>query len=306
MHSMEDVACTANRDLKAEWTAAHGEPPSKPAGESPHGHVAAVAVPECLPERLYMCAYIMDYMICYDQLADADSDADKPKAMEARLTYCADLKGGTDFTSPSKALGRQMIHRLMALNQPSAAALMHEWELYTEYIIDSFTKEFSTLDEYIEHRLEDAGIPVYFATSGFGTACLPLTPEEKSLAAPLLSCLGKACALANDYYSWDKELAAHKAGGGHGRVNNCVTWIMEQYSCGIDAARVLLKEKIWEYERQFEELWRNWGENGVEVKPEDEGKVDVDRVQRYVQAAMFATSGSTYWHARAPRYKIGK
>ncbi|KAJ7200148.1 hypothetical protein GGX14DRAFT_572260 [Mycena pura] len=71
MHSMEDVASTANRDLKSEWTAAHGKPPSKPAGESPHGRVAAVAIPECLTERLYMCAYVMDYMICYDYLADA-------------------------------------------------------------------------------------------------------------------------------------------------------------------------------------------------------------------------------------------
>ncbi|KAJ7200094.1 hypothetical protein GGX14DRAFT_660513 [Mycena pura] len=58
VHSMEDVASAANRDLKQEWTAALGAPPSGPAGESPHGHVATVGVPECLPERMYMCAYI--------------------------------------------------------------------------------------------------------------------------------------------------------------------------------------------------------------------------------------------------------
>ena len=66
MHSMEDVASTANRDLKDEWTAALGKPPSGAAGGSPHGHVATVGVPECLAERMYMCAYIMDFLIWYD------------------------------------------------------------------------------------------------------------------------------------------------------------------------------------------------------------------------------------------------
>jgi hypothetical protein len=169
-----------------------------------------------------------------------------------------------------------------------------------------FTKEFLTLDEYIEHRFYGAGIPLYYSVSAFGIACLPLTPAEQSLAAPLISCLGKACALTNDYYSWDKELAAHTAAGGHGRVYNCVTWIMEKYCCGIHTARELLRERIQGYERQFEKMWRDWEENGVKVKEEDEEKVHVGRVQRYVEAAMFATSGGVYWHARAPRYKVGE
>ncbi|KAJ7200146.1 hypothetical protein GGX14DRAFT_572258 [Mycena pura] len=59
----------------------------------------------------------------------------------------------------------------MALgDQPAAAALMHEWELYTAYINENFTKEFLTVDEFTEHRFHDAGIPVYYATSGFGTS----------------------------------------------------------------------------------------------------------------------------------------
>ncbi|KAJ6474837.1 isoprenoid synthase domain-containing protein, partial [Mycena sanguinolenta] len=193
-------------------------------------------------------------------------------------------------------LERRMFHRLLALDQPAAAALLHEWELFATYQAESFMKEFPTLDEYIEHRFYDAGLPLYYAVSAFGVACLPLSPAEQSLAAPLISCLGKACALTNDYYSWDKELAAHTAAGGHGRVYNCVTWIMEKCSCGINAARELLKERIQGYERQFEKM----------VEEEDERKVDVGRVQRYVEAAMFATSGSAYWHARAPRYKVGE
>jgi hypothetical protein len=63
---MEDVASTANRDLKEEWTAAFGKPPSGAACESPHGHLAPFALPECLPERMYMCAYVMDYMLWHD------------------------------------------------------------------------------------------------------------------------------------------------------------------------------------------------------------------------------------------------
>ncbi|KAJ7200090.1 isoprenoid synthase domain-containing protein [Mycena pura] len=228
--------------------------------------------------------------------------------MSARYTLSADFKGGNESmsTSPLESLQRRMIHRLMALDRPAAAALMHEWELYAAYSAETFAKEFPTLDEYIEHRFYDAGLPLYYASSAFGIACLPLNPEEQSLAAPLLSCLGKACALTNDYYSWNKEFAVHKAAGGCERVYNCVTWIMEKHSCGIDTARELLKERIQGYERQFEKMWGDWEKDGLRVKPEDKGKVDVGRVRRYVQAAMFATSGSAYWLARAPRYKVGE
>ncbi|KAJ7260300.1 isoprenoid synthase domain-containing protein [Mycena haematopus] len=234
------------------------------------------------------------------------------QATLARCTLAADLKGGTDSTSTSpsprasESLERRMMHRLLALDQPAASALLHEWEGYATYSAETFTKEFPTLDEYIAHRFYDAGLILYFAVSGFATASFPLTHAEQSLAAPLISCLGTACALTNDYYSWDKEFAAHAAAGGHGRVYNCVAWIMEAYSCGIDTARELLRERIQGYERRFEEMWREWGENGVRVETEDEGKVDVEKVQRYVQAAIFATSGSAYWHARAPRYNGGE
>ncbi|KAJ7260301.1 hypothetical protein B0H12DRAFT_1107692 [Mycena haematopus] len=68
MHSasMEAVASAANRELKEEWTVAFGKPPTGAACESPHGHLAAFALPECLPDRMYMCAYIMDYMLWHD------------------------------------------------------------------------------------------------------------------------------------------------------------------------------------------------------------------------------------------------
>ncbi|KAJ7020837.1 isoprenoid synthase domain-containing protein [Mycena alexandri] len=313
MHSMEDaVASTANRDLKEEWTAAHGKPPSGAACESPHGHLAPFALPECLPERMYMCAYIMDYMLWHDNLADDDRDVDKSKGMSARQTLCADFKGETNSTSTSptphasESLERRMIHHLLALDQPAASALRQEWERYATYSAETFAKEFLTLDEYIAHRFYDAGLLLYYAVSGFATACLPLTPAEQSLAMPLISCLGHACALTNDYYSWDKEFAAHAAAGGHGRVYNCVALIMVKYNCDIDTARELLRERIQGYERQFQEMWLDWEENGVVVEAEDEGNVDVERVRCYVRAAMFATSGSAYWHARAPRYNGGE
>lgn len=240
------------------------------------------------------------------------TSTDTSQAISALHSLSADLAGGTDPTSTSpspqgsESLERRMMHRLLALDQPAASALLQEWGRYTAYSAESFAKEFPALEEYIEHRFYDAALLLYYAVSGFGAACLPLSPEEHVLAAPLISCLGNACALTNDYYSWDKELAVHTAAGGHGRVYNCVAWIMEKYSCDIDMARELLREKIQGYERQFQEMWRNWEENGVEVDAEDEGKVDVGKVQRYVQAAMFATSGSAYWHVRAPRYNGGE
>ncbi|KAJ7866723.1 hypothetical protein B0H13DRAFT_2352289 [Mycena leptocephala] len=297
MHSMEDVASTANRDLKDEWTAALGKPPSGAAGGSPHGHVATAGVPECLAERMYMCAYIMDFMIWYDDLADADRDSvDKSKSISALRTLSAELKGGTNPTSTSpspntlQSLEHRMFHRLLALDQPATAALLHEWELFATYQAESFNSQrnFSPLMSTLSIG---SMAPVFRYTTPSPPSASPACPHScraiPCCATYLL--LGKSLRTHNDYYSWDKELAAHTAAGGHGRVYNCqcVTWIMESIAA-------------------FEKMWRDWEENGVKVKEEDEEKVHVGRVQRYVEAAMFATSGGAYWHARAPRYKVGE
>ncbi|EKG19582.1 Terpenoid synthase [Macrophomina phaseolina MS6] len=45
---------------------AFGRPPHSQGCRSPYGHLAALSLPECLPDRLQICAYIMDYMLHHD------------------------------------------------------------------------------------------------------------------------------------------------------------------------------------------------------------------------------------------------
>ena len=53
--------------LSKDWERTFGEVlETRKGGGSPAGHLAALAFPECLPERISILAYITDYILYHD------------------------------------------------------------------------------------------------------------------------------------------------------------------------------------------------------------------------------------------------
>lgn len=65
-HRDEIDAIRASKRMEKDWELAFGEQPFSEGCQSPHGHLSAVSLPECIPERIGIATYIMDYMLHHD------------------------------------------------------------------------------------------------------------------------------------------------------------------------------------------------------------------------------------------------
>lgn len=102
-------------------------------------------------------------------------------------------------------------------------------------------------------------------------------------------------ALVNDYFSFDREFNEFMSTGGAGQMYNAVAFLVQEKSLSIHNAKAALKEKVISLEDEFKRAWKDWleapGERPV-------------RVQKYLEYAALTAAGSSFWHAKAPRYKV--
>ncbi|OHW95340.1 geranylgeranyl pyrophosphate synthase [Colletotrichum incanum] len=275
IHRHEHQAITGSEALEKDWFKAFGKRPSSLGCRSSFGHLAALSLPEAIPERLPICAYIMDYMLYHD--------------------------GG------GKALIRStMVTKLLELDPRGASQLLEEWKNYTAVCAQTVHLKFDTFSQYADHRYHEAAIPLvtisiscyqnlYFQIMSFSTG-LFLNDHEAAHVAPVLRPLGMAMALVNDYYSFDKECALwEKQDSSSGNtLYNSVAYLMRESHLSVDAAKGALKDMIIDLEREFCRLRDDWLNSSEGIS---------DRLKRYVCYAQFTAGGSAYWHANAPRYQ---
>lgn len=69
IHRDQHLASAGSDQLERDWHAAFGCKPTSFGCRSPFGHLAAVSLPEAIPDRLCMSAYIMDYMLYHDGMS---------------------------------------------------------------------------------------------------------------------------------------------------------------------------------------------------------------------------------------------
>lgn len=65
-HRDEKLAIRGSKQMEVDWQLAFGKPPFSPGCQNPRGHLAATSLPESLPDRIAISAYIMDYMLHHD------------------------------------------------------------------------------------------------------------------------------------------------------------------------------------------------------------------------------------------------
>jgi hypothetical protein len=60
IHKKDNLAIAGAEDFQREWAAIADIDALPPAGNSSIGHCVSLALPECLPERLSMCAFLLE------------------------------------------------------------------------------------------------------------------------------------------------------------------------------------------------------------------------------------------------------
>lgn len=113
-----------------------------------------------------------------------------------------------------------------------------------------------------------------------------LTEEEdrqlESLRKPCYAALG----LANDYFSFDREYDEFQASGESQTLTNSVWLHMEWHNVDIAAAKRMVKQAVWHYERRFLDLCAEYRCEYSSLS---------DHVDRHLRALAYQVSGNVIW-----------
>ena len=63
VHRRNNVALTGAQRFQREWAAIENKTPGPPMADSPIGYMSSLFYPDCLPERLELCAFLLE-LIC--------------------------------------------------------------------------------------------------------------------------------------------------------------------------------------------------------------------------------------------------
>jgi hypothetical protein len=149
---------------------------------------------------------------------------------------------------------------------------------------------FESLDDFLPYRLSNFGFPPMSAMAAYGSG-IDITAEEVAAIEDKLRPIGLACTLANDYWSFPKEMAAFEKGLGY--PMNTVTALERMEGLSIEEAREKVKELVKKYEQEAMALV------GELMGPKSRLP---ENTRRYVQAVYWAAGGANYWSATCLRY----
>jgi hypothetical protein len=291
VHRDKQAAEEASQRLVAEWEnkMKGGHKADSIASFGPNGHLVALSIPECLPERLELVTYVTDFMFFHDDFTES-VDFSEANREHADLSETFHLRNGTWPNTPKSQFQAQLVRDLIEVDEESAITFLEEWKKFL-HVIDRSTGDFKTFEEYLPCRTENGGGFWYLQLCCYGMN-IKLTEEEKHLASAIVRPALVSGILTNDYYSWEKEFQAYQDGK-LTRPMNAVFILMGQYGVSADQAKELLKAKIIDFEREYSR-----SRNKLEI----EGLQISQNLLKYIMAAGLFASGHSLWCTSAPRY----
>lgn len=120
-----------------------------------------------------------------------------------------------------------------------------------------------------------------------------LTKEKDALLAPIIRPCYASLALANDYFSFDREWAESLSSPDAPKPLNAVWLYMQWQSVDMATAKWLVREATNQFEVEFLEGCRKFRESS--------GKSN-DRLERYLRGLQYQVSGNVVWSLNCPRY----
>jgi hypothetical protein len=120
-----------------------------------------------------------------------------------------------------------------------------------------------------------------------------VSQSEKDSVAHIIYPLTEIGGLANDYYSFDKEYASYMRQGGSEGIPNSVWILMQEHGITAEQAKIRLAKVITSVENDYHRI-RHELEQSRQKLPE--------HVWRYMDTAVWVTSGTFYWSSFGGRY----
>ena len=217
----------------------------------------------------------------------------------------------TSSTSGKSQIQAKFILELMSIDSERANVLVKCWEQLMQVgASGSKDREFHNLDEYVPWRIDDAGEPYVFTSvrSTYGYVdvirfwfgiitygmALTISDDERKLIRQVTVPAFANLALANDFFSWQKEYDDFKQNSEATYMVNAIWIVMKEHSLTIEGAKQMLQDKIAGYCQEYLQLKAEFESSTV---------VSVD-TKRYLSALELTIAGNVGWSQFSPRYRF--
>lgn len=125
---------------------------------------------------------------------------------------------------------------------------------------------------------------------------LTISDAEAKMSLDVTRPAYETLALANDFFSWQKEYDDFLQNAGSEDMANAVWIIMKEHAVGIDEAKRLCKDKVASSCREYLEKKKSFEmQFGDTVSPD---------LMRYLSALELSISGNVVWSQYSPRYNF--
>ena len=124
---------------------------------------------------------------------------------------------------------------------------------------------------------------------------LTISEDEISLIRPIAAPAYASIALANDFFSWQKEYDDFKQQSTSSYMVNAVWILMQEHSVTVEKAKQMLQTKAAEYCKEY-----------LLLKAEFQSSVISSDAGRYLSALELFISGNVGWSQYCPRYSFSK
>ncbi|KAK3291208.1 isoprenoid synthase domain-containing protein [Chaetomium fimeti] len=290
-HRHEPLANAGCLAARRDWARHTGLPAGEFGACNPrNGNFVALLFPLCRVERLWVVGYVTEYSFLHDSVVEGlgeESSAQRDKFGLGELeTARPTLKAGR------KQIQAKIVSLLSETDKAGAARVMDVWKTMLSRTLRDKTKDFANLEEYIEFRSIDTGGAFGEALMLFGLG-LTLTREEDALLANVTQPCYACFALANDYFSFDREWAETQANPRASKPINAVWLYMRWRGVSAAVAKRLVAKASNRYEARFLELCERFRREHKPISP----KLDL-----YLRGLSYQVSGNVVWSLNCPRY----
>ncbi|KAH6849621.1 isoprenoid synthase domain-containing protein [Chaetomium sp. MPI-CAGE-AT-0009] len=296
VHRNASLADRGALRAQRDWQRLFGSlPPGYSGLMGPEHNFVSTCMPEILPERLELVAYMTEAMCLVDDMMD---EAESPTALG--LPYYVDMltahdviKKGGDVSSCSPA-ARIMARFGKAMYDVDAEGAENAFwwlrQAMTTFNRPSNGQNIRDLDEYLEYRRLNIGSQALIGAMIFGMG-LSIPEAQQQACLDLSQPFWLQLAIANDYHSWERESKA-AINNGQASVTNAIWILMNKHSMTCDEAKAVCRERARQYAAEYEQV--------VEAAKAREDLCQ--DAKRLLEQLKFAMTGNIVWSRQCLRY----
>ncbi|KAK6335565.1 hypothetical protein TWF696_002336 [Orbilia brochopaga] len=280
--------------IHAEWESCGGIIP-RATVVAPVGALLSLTLPEGNPEKIEKLSALDTIAFLIDDIMDDDFCAivENYRPIERSREQRKDMS--KEYTIKLNQMKAKYFTQLLHSDE-DAINFVEGWEQWHRAGLETNNLEdieFHSLDDYIDARLSSLGADSYVALVPY-IHDIVLSEEEKDKLDTINLIVYQAGALINDYYSVEREWAAHAALKKPGEPKSTVWIVMHTHDVTLGEAKEIVKEKYFRLERDFlQERKRLMDENGPESV--------YGRLTSYLQ---YILTGTALFSMHGPRYHL--